>query len=47
MMESERGFLFAELSGANPHADWHRASYQLESWKPLDHARRIKAIHDR
>ena len=47
MMESERGFLFAELSGASPHADWRRASYQREGWQPLDRARRIEAIHDR
>lgn len=32
MMESEREFLFAELFGSCPHADWHRARRQPENW---------------
>lgn len=47
MMESERGFLFAEFFGASPHADWRGARCRPESWKSLDSAISFEAIHDR
>ena len=47
MMESERGFLFAELFDSRPHAHRRRARFQPENWRPFSRIRRVEAIHDR